>query len=83
MKRFYVDNDLGCYYPAFFFMELNTDEEIADLNKVTTATLSTFHHEYVHFLQDITTSYGLMNICHVVDHQKLINERILNQACPI
>lgn len=48
----------GEYIPAFFEMYLKIDGEI-DLNKLTEKDFSLFFHEYIHFLQDITTTYGL------------------------
>lgn len=48
----------GEYIPAFFEMYLKIDGEI-DLNKLSERDFSLFFHEYIHFLQDITTTYGL------------------------
>lgn len=48
----------GEYYPAFFEMKLNIDGEL-DLNTCSDMDFALFFHEYIHFLQDITTSYGL------------------------
>lgn len=39
-------------------MYLKIDGEI-DLNKLSEKDFSLFFHEYIHFLQDITTTYGL------------------------
>lgn len=48
----------GEYCPAFFEMKLNIDGEF-DLNTCSDMDFALFFHEYIHFLQDITTSYGL------------------------
>lgn len=48
----------GEYYPAFFEMKLKIDGEL-DLNTFSDLDFALFFHEYIHFLQDITTSYGL------------------------
>ena len=48
----------GEYYPAFFEMKLKIDGEL-DLNTCSDMDFALFFHEYIHFLQDITTSYGL------------------------
>lgn len=48
----------GEYYPAFFEMKLKIDGEL-DLNSCSDMEFALFFHEYIHFLQDITTSYGL------------------------
>jgi len=72
-----LHNDaLGIYRPSFFSIHLNTDEELQDLKKLSPKVLSTLIHELVHFIQDITTTYGLMNIVHTVQMQKAINNTI-------
>lgn len=48
----------GEYTPAFFEMYLKIEGDI-DLNKLSEKDFSLFFHEYIHFLQDITTTYGL------------------------
>lgn len=48
----------GEYYPAFFEMKLKIDGMI-DLNTCSDMDFALFFHEYIHFLQDVTTSYGL------------------------
>ena len=48
----------GEYYPAFFEMKLKIDGDL-DLNNCSDMDFALFFHEYIHFLQDITTSYGL------------------------
>lgn len=48
----------GEYYPAFFEMKLKIDGKL-DLNSCSDMEFALFFHEYIHFLQDITTSYGL------------------------
>lgn len=48
----------GEYIPAFFEMYLKIDGDI-DLNTMSEKDFSLFFHEYIHFLQDITTTYGL------------------------
>lgn len=78
MKKAYYD-EVGFYLPAFFYMEIDTFEPLDDLNKLSDDALSTLFHEYVHYLQDITSLYGLINICHIVDIQKTINHQILNE----
>ena len=51
----------GEYYPAFFEMGLKVDHMI-DLNTCANAEFALFFHEYIHFLQDITTTYCLVTI---------------------
>lgn len=53
---------IGGYVPAFFEMQVNCPMNNFDLNNLSDKDLSVFFHEYIHFLQDITTTYGLNNI---------------------
>lgn len=67
---------LGSYLQSFFCIELNTDEPLDQLDKLKEETISTLLHEYIHYLQDITTTFGLNNIISIVNHQKMINNSI-------
>lgn len=53
---------LGSYMPAFFRMEINFPFPDGKLCKnISEKDSSVFIHEYIHFLQDITTFTGLNN----------------------
>lgn len=54
---------IKCYYrPSFFQMKIDLPVDLGKLAEVTDGTLSLYLHEYIHFIQDISTIYGLMNI---------------------
>ncbi|UKB79557.1 hypothetical protein [Chryseobacterium sp. MEBOG07] len=54
---------LKCYYrPAFFQIKIDLPVDLGNLQEATDATLSLYLHEYIHFIQDLSTIYGLMNI---------------------
>lgn len=72
-----LNNKMGSYSTSFLKMQVNTQENLADLQKISESTQATYLHEYIHFLQDITTIYGLMNISTVVDYMRLVNQTIL------
>ncbi|MDR3626198.1 MAG: hypothetical protein P4L45_05170 [Ignavibacteriaceae bacterium] len=61
---------LGSYTPSAFFIELNTDADLLNWSNINYSMHSTLAHEYIHFLQDITSCYGLMNIIQFVDELK-------------
>lgn len=63
---------LGFYQPAFFHIHLDTEESILGVTPINmSSTLSSvFFHEYIHFLQDITTVYGLQNIYSISEYIK-------------
>jgi hypothetical protein len=54
---------IKCYYrPSFFQMKIDLPVDLGKLGEATDGTLSLYLHEYIHFIQDISTIYGLMNI---------------------
>lgn len=57
-KKLYNET-LGMYVPAFYFIQLNSDINFEE-NKFndTRNELGTFYHEYVHYLQNVTTTFG-------------------------
>lgn len=59
--------ELGFYVPSFFFIKINTDEILKEIDDCSESTQSTFFHEYLHFLQDIYTLFGLRNISNSVN----------------
>lgn len=74
------DTTLGWYEPSFFKLHVSTKEKLDDPSALSPESRSVFVHEYVHFLQDIITSFGLINICNIVNIQKAINAHILQQS---
>lgn len=54
----------GCYFPSFFTIHLDTDLPPEQYLKENFD--STIVHEYIHFLQDISTTYGLANLSNVL-----------------
>lgn len=73
---------LGYYEPGFIHLQVATAEELHDLNKLaanaaTAKWVSTFFHEYIHFLQDITSTHGLLNFLHAVQYLKNANKQAL------
>jgi len=56
--------ELGqCYYrPSFFNMKVDVLIELNDLKELPDGTMGLYFHEYIHYLQDISTIYGLMNM---------------------
>ncbi len=51
---------MGTYYPNFLEIYVNTDKAVV-LHKLSKKELGTFFHEWIHFIQDITTSFGCYN----------------------
>lgn len=69
-----LNTTLGFYRPSFFKMQVNLTDDLKDLNILADIPSAIYLHEYIHFLQDITTTYGYTNISTVVDFIKYVNE---------
>lgn len=76
---------LGYYEPGFVHMRINTSEELKDLNKLaanpaTAQHFSTFFHEYIHFLQNLTTTSGVMRTVFLIDVLKEFIQQVRNDG---
>jgi hypothetical protein len=72
------DSQNNYYIPGFFWIELDTAKELNEIFKTGFENL--FFHEYLHFLQDITTTYGYANSSHVLNLIKSFYQTIkMNQ----
>lgn len=69
----------GFYQPSFFRLHIETKNSIKDVNNLNDSDFSTFIHEYVHFIQDTTTYYGLNNINYNVEYLRYANNSITGQ----
>lgn len=69
----------GYYTPSFYKLVVNTSFDLTDLNELENQPqpFSTFFHEYLHFIQDISTSFGLMNALIILNQIKYSNNYIL------
>lgn len=54
------------YMPSFFRIKLGVMADFMDVANIPFGSFAAFFHEYVHYLQDVTTLYGLMNLGNVV-----------------
>lgn len=65
---------LGFYEPSVFHLYTRGKRKLCELSKWDTQQASTFLHEYVHFLQDITTVKGLQNLYIIGEYLRLITK---------
>jgi hypothetical protein len=70
----------GFYEPSFFRLHIATNNTIEDVNKLNEKDFSIFLHEYIHFIQDTTTYYGLNNINYNVEYLRFANNSIVKQT---
>lgn len=56
---------LGLYYPGFFTTHIRTDKDT--ILKFDTLEISTYFHEYIHYMQNITTANGINRFLFFMD----------------
>lgn len=59
-------------------MQVNRTEKLEDIKSFSDIVSAIYLHEYIHFLQDISTTYCFINISTVVDYIKYVNEVVIN-----
>lgn len=73
----------GFYEPGFLHLRINTDKSLKNLNDLLTtdkSLFSTFLHEYIHFLQEVSTTNGLTNAAFYINTIKDVNQNIINDG---
>jgi len=77
----------GAYDLGFFHLNINTPEDIFKLDELyrdcspeKVQVFSTFLHEYIHFLQDVTTISGVHMVGLIIDFIKDVNGDILSDG---
>lgn len=76
-----LHRDIGFYVPAFFFMQVDVDKPIEQI--IDPVSERVFSHELIHFLQDVSTTYGLINISKYVDVIKSQNNALRQKHIPV
>lgn len=73
----------GFYEPGFLHLRINTDKSLKNLNELIVddrPLFSTFLHEYIHFLQEISTTTGLTNAAFYINTIKDVNQTVINDG---
>ena len=68
-----LQSSIGLYAPTFLKMHINCYEPLDNFQSLSPRSAAAFLHEYIHFLQDITTTSGLRNTITIVDFMKSVN----------
>lgn len=66
MKIF--DDEDDCYFPSFYNIYINTSKTLSEI--FGSEKEPELFHEYLHFYQDISTTFGLLNSSHVLNKIK-------------
>lgn len=77
MTRLY-SKTLGYYIPSFFEMHIDTSKNDLTINKLPLKDMTILFHEYIHFLQDFTTYYGLSAIYIHSEYLHSVVNRVYN-----
>lgn len=72
---------LGLYEPAIFHLHTIGDGRLNEMECWSLQQRSTFLHEYVHFLQDITTIQGLNNMFIIGEYTRYVTKQIKDRDC--
>lgn len=73
-----LETTRGYYNPSFLKLTVNADCDLSNLNLLNKAHFSTFYHEYIHFLQDLTTTFGVTNAAIIANRLMFYNEQFRN-----
>lgn len=61
----YLERSNGRYLPNGYYLKVETNADLSDLNKLYNddkRSFFTFYHEYIHFIQDVSTTFGLLGM---------------------
>lgn len=70
--------ELGHYVLSFFEMHVDTWKSDMTINKLPPRDMTVLFHEYIHFLQDFTTYYGLNQLYVQSEYLHSVVNRIYN-----
>lgn len=74
MKKL-LDYESGSYVPAFLYIEIDQSIDFQNFENHPDGIKGTFAHEYCHFVQDVSTTYGYSNfVCYMQDFLYKIRE---------
>ncbi|MDF2188297.1 hypothetical protein [Paraflavitalea sp. CAU 1676] len=72
----------GTYKPTMFSILINDEQILNEKNQIKEEFSSIFFHEYIHYLQDFLTSFGLRNIASLLSEYSQINHEIIHSPQP-
>lgn len=74
---------LGLYTPSYFQTHIETEEDLISLLELPEAVQALYYHEYIHFLQNLTTTYGLTKTWNTYDRIRQLISFIQKETRPI
>ena len=82
MLHYYTTRIQGTYKPTLFALSINKQKVLNENMQISDEFGNIFVHEYIHFLQDILTGFGLRNIAKLARQYSLINQEIIQLPGP-
>lgn len=80
--RLYKSSIQGSYQLSLFKLSINKKNVLNEQRQIKDEYGNIFFHEYIHFLQDVLTSFGLHSICDIARKLSSINQEIINSDSP-
>jgi hypothetical protein len=69
---------IGFYLPSFIRMHVETDASLTNLNTLNDDGAEAIYiHEYIHFIQDVTSTYGFFNTYVIGEYMRMANNTIV------
>ena len=69
------------YMPSFYRINLGVLADFMDVPNIPFGSYSAFLHEYIHYLQDVTTMYGMMVLGTTTYYIRDVASRFSNKNC--
>lgn len=70
------------YMPSFFRIKVGVYDDFTNMLSIPYGAYSLFFHEYIHFIQDVTTIYGLMNLHTITYYIQDVASRVGKDSNP-
>lgn len=76
-----LNTTLGFYSPSFMRLHVGSDLSLEQPDTLKDDfTGSVYLHEFIHFIQDVTTVYGLSNTNITVDYMRFVNNHLIKSS---
>lgn len=71
-----LNTNTGCYYPGIFKLHIDTYDTIPAIKDMKEEMFNVFLHEYVHYIQAVTTTSGFYNLYCMSEYMHSVINRI-------
>jgi hypothetical protein len=71
---------LGYYLPSYFEIRIDTDQDLKSIAELPEREQGLYFHEYCHFLQDVTTTFGVLKTWNAYDRLRQLIYSVKQQT---